>query len=158
MSTEEETKTTEETATDAENGTTTKSSTKTRRVGNRSIMNSSLLKSSQLNQSVKPAPLTERPIQPFPIIPLWIKDWIATIVIGAFTASHWRGFWTLLDIYTCGQPESATLAGGENFCFLATFPIEPKDNQVRWDSAVLSYWLGCLFTLVGVACVWAGLW
>lgn len=111
-----------------------------------------------MDQSVKPAPLTERPVQPLPAIPLWIKDWIATFVIGAFTASHWRGFWTLVDIYSCGQPETSSLASGENFCWAATFFLDEKDGQIRWDSAVQSYWIGCLLTIVGVACVWGGLW
>jgi len=139
---------------DAENGSAT-----TKRASNKRHQSKSLLRSSNaFQQSVKPDPLTERPLQPFPIIPLWIKDWIATIVIGAFTASHWRGFWTLLDIYTCGQPETATLVSGENFCFLATFAVDPKDGQTRLDSAIMSYWLGAIFTIVGVAMVWLGLW
>lgn len=60
-------------------------SAKTKMVSNKRLQTSSLLKSSALSQSVKAAPLTERPIQPFPIIPIWIKDWTATIIIGIFS-------------------------------------------------------------------------
>jgi hypothetical protein len=104
------------------------------------------------------APVVDPPKQPLPQIPLWIKDWTATIIVGAFTASHWRGFWTLLDLWTCSQPESATLVSGENFCFLAIFPTDSEITTIRFQSGILSYWLGVMFTILGVGMVWAGFW
>lgn len=110
------------------------------------------------HKKVKPAPLTETPAQPFPGIPLWIKDWSTSIIIGIFTVSHWRGLWSLFDIWTCGQPQSATGVNGENFCFIGTYQIDKEDAQTRLDSGIFSYWLGAIFTVVGVSMIWAGLW
>ena len=159
----EETPASEETATapdDAaavsdENGSETPERTFSRR---RSSLQLASLKKSHLRSSVKLAPLTEPPKQPLAFIPIWFKDWTATIIIGAFTASHWRGLWTLFDLWTCDQPESSTLISGENFCFAATFFLDPKDGQTRLDSGIFTYWLGVICTIVGVGLVWAGLW
>jgi len=107
---------------------------------------------------LKLAPLSETPRQPFPAIPIWIKDWITALIIGCFTVSHWRGLWTLFDLWTCNQPPTATGVNGGNCCFTGTYCIDDKDVRTRLDGGIFSYWLGIIFTIVGVAMVWMGLW
>ncbi len=72
--------------------------------------------------------------------------------------SHWRGLWTLFDIWTCQQPEDASGVNGGNFCFVATYATNPEDAQTRLESGIFSYWLGVTCTVVGVSLIWAGLW
>jgi hypothetical protein len=114
--------------------------------------------STRKKRKAQQAPLTEIPAQPLPKIPLWIKDWTATILIGGLVVSHWRGLWTLFDIWTCQQPEYASGVNGGNFCFVATYATNPEDAQTRLESGIFSYWLGVTCTVVGVSLIWAGLW
>ena len=116
------------------------------------------ISSSQRKKKVKQVPLKETPRQPFPQIPIWIKDWTATLIVGTFVVSHWRGLWTLFDLWTCDQPSTATGLNGENFCFAGTYGNDEKDAQTRLDAGIFSYWLGAIFTAVGVAMIWMGLW
>lgn len=90
-------------------------------------------------------------------VALWIyeflKDWLATIVIGFLVVSYWRGSWLLLDLYSCGQPQESSLVRGDSFCFA----IEPT-NATRIKSAWVSYAVGNALLAVGVHLMWNGLW
>ncbi len=44
--------------------------------------------STRKKRKAQQAPLTEIPEQPLPKIPLWIKDWTATILIGGLVAQN----------------------------------------------------------------------
>mmetsp|Transcript_25615 Transcript_25615/g.55459 ORF Transcript_25615/g.55459 Transcript_25615/m.55459 type:complete len:560 (+) Transcript_25615:199-1878(+) len=97
----------------------------------------------------------------FAFIPLPVKDWSYTIAIGFFVASYWRGTWTLLDIWLCGQPDDATLAeDGNTFCFMveALADTSAYYGQLRLQSARTCYGIGIALLFVGVVLVWSGAW
>ena len=81
-----------------------------------------------------------------------IGDWTVSVLIGFLTVSHWRGLWTLLDIWTCDQPDDASLAEGTSFCFAATLPDK------RLSSAVTTYMIGVVSTLLASSLMWCGGW
>ena len=84
-----------------------------------------------------------------------LLDWSATLLIGALVASWWRGTWVMLDIWLCDQPENAGLTTGDSFCFvgiLDDYHIDLHKTTGR-DSIVM----GVVFTFVGVAMMWMGL-
>lgn len=101
--------------------------------------------------TTKPPPLEETSI------PLWVydflKDWAATFLIGFLVVSYWRGSWVLLDLYSCQQPEDATLIRGDTFCFGIEY-----SNATRIKSGWATYAVGNALLLVGVTLMWSGLW
>lgn len=115
-------------------------------------------KKKKKHNKVKPAPMTSTPLQPYPKIPLWCKDWTASLLIGIFTVSHWRGCWTLFDNWTCQQPQDATGVNGENFCFIGLYGADDKIAELRFQGGITSYWVGAICTVVGIGMIWAGLW
>jgi len=89
------------------------------------------------------------------------KDWLCTLVIGAMVTSWWRGFWVLLDIWTCNQPPSASLAGGDSFCFLVPAMEDGPDGyywNMRLQGAKVSYGIGLALLFVGISLLWSGAW
>lgn len=86
------------------------------------------------------------------------KDWIVTIAIGFFTVSHWRGLWTLFDIWFCDQPEDASLTKGNTFCFSADAGADNAWGDKRLRSAILTYLIGIACTIVGTGALWLDLW
>ena len=73
-----------------------------------------------------------------------IQQWAYSIAIGTLVVSYWRGLWTLVDIYSCGQNDKATLVNGEVFCF--SYDIRNSDRR---DSAILSLGIGYFLTILG---------
>lgn len=92
-------------------------------------------------------------MQAFPFL-----DWIASIVIGFFVVTYWRCTWTLMDLWTCGQPEDATLAAGNTLCLFIDSTLDPEVATMRVRSASLSYGLGIGCLALGVFMVWMGWW
>lgn len=91
-----------------------------------------------------------------------IKDWLYTILIGTLVTSWWRGSWVLVDIWTCDQPPTASLAGGDSFCFLVPAMEDGPDGGYYWNlrlqSARLSYGVGLVLLFIGIALLWSGAW
>jgi hypothetical protein len=83
----------------------------------------------------------------------FLEDWAFTTVIGFLVVSYWRGTWTLLDLYSCGQPQDASLVQGNTFCF----GVE-VNNPTRIRSAWGSYVVGIGLLALGIALFWSGLW
>jgi Fuseless len=82
-----------------------------------------------------------------------LANWMMTTVIGILVVSYWRGTWTLLDLWTCDQPETSSLVGGDVFCFAYDFTAPD-----RIGSGVLTYVISLAVLALGVGMVWAGLW
>lgn len=82
-----------------------------------------------------------------------VLEWtVLSLVIGLLTVSHWRGLWTLFDIRTCHQSSNATMANDNSFCFASTLP------EKRVNSAMLSYVVGVVRTIIGCLAMWLGGW
>jgi len=94
-------------------------------------------------------------------IPLPLKDWSYTILLGALVTTYWRGTWVLLDIWTCDQPHTASLVGGDSFCFLVPAMEDMPDGyywELRKRSARISYGIGLALLFLGVTMLWSGMW
>lgn len=84
-------------------------------------------------------------------------DWFTTVFIGFFVVSYWRSTWTLIDIWGCDQPQNATLANGDTFCYAAV-ALYPDEIPVRLNNARASYAIGIGCLILGVFIMWRGLW
>lgn len=99
--------------------------------------------------------------KPLPCLPDAFSDWLYTVVVGFLVVSYWRGTWTLLDIWTCGQPPTASLTGGDSFCLLLPaiedYP-DGENSSLRFRSASLTYGIGMGLLIFGGALMWGGVW
>jgi hypothetical protein len=83
----------------------------------------------------------------------FLKDWMATLLIGFLVVSYWRGSWVLLDLYSCQQPEDATLIRGDTFCFGIEYT-----NATRIKSGWATYAVGNSLLFIGITIMWSGAW
>ncbi|KAL9179125.1 hypothetical protein ACHAXT_000167 [Thalassiosira profunda] len=92
---------------------------------------------------------------------LFLLDWTATILLGAFVTSYWRGTWVLLDIWACGQPSDANLIDGNSFCFMVQAFEDYPDGyywNLRIKTARWTYFIGLGLLFLGVTLLWSGAW
>lgn len=85
-------------------------------------------------------------------------DWTLSIVVGFFVVTYWRCTWVLMDLWTCDQPEDATLASGNSFCLLVDATLDSDVAELRVKSARISYGVGLGCLALGVWIIWMGWW
>lgn len=84
-------------------------------------------------------------------------DWCFTMLIGFLVVSYWRGTWTLLDIWSCNQPESSGMINGQVFCFVG-LQSEAETADLRQTSAWHSVLAGYCLLAVGLYAMNRGWW